>query len=183
MLKFYKDDFSVAALTVFIMLVLGVVIHGFILKANSELQNLIVFAFILFGAIFFLLLFLFFNDLSDDYKRKESPNGLIWLVSFGGFVLFLLGLLIKSIIISTDSQGVIGVFFVIIPDIIWFKYSFLQIFVNAGYILYVLFAKEKNMKTFFDNSFVFLVGIVLSFINTYLLLSQYIGMMGHNAKT
>ena len=39
MLKFYKDDFSVAALTVFIMLVLGVVIHGFILKANSELQN------------------------------------------------------------------------------------------------------------------------------------------------
>ena len=91
--------------------------------------------------------------------------------------------LIKSIIISTDSQGVIGVFFVIIPDIIWFKYSFLQIFVNAGYILYVLFAKEKNMKTFFDNSLVFLVGIVLSFINTYLLLSQYIGMMGHNAKT
>ncbi len=172
MLKLYKEDLAAATLIIFVILLLGSLFHYFILQTKNEFQNLIVFIFVLLGAIVFLLLFMFSIKLSDDYKRKESPNAFICLVSFSGFALFLLALLLESIIISTESQGTIGFFYLLLPGIIWYMFSLFQMFTNAGYLLYVLFAKEKNLKTFFDNSLVFLVGIVLSFINTFWILNQ-----------
>lgn len=170
MLKFYKRDLAVISIPLCIVFLLGTII--FLLPGVFTHKPINIITVAVFGYFTVLSLWaaIFLQHNTDDEKRGKNTNLIVPATAISGYCFTIMYIIVKLLPFLIQNMHIYMVRIIAMLGILPLIGIFLilNILTNIIYILFLITTKEKNTKNIFAGSLIYMPGIILSFVMSFI---------------